>query len=113
MMGDSQRLLQNALDSMRELEEKNQPFTYYDMNEFEQLPIFPFPKIKGTPKGWKLLEMLLADKTGLAGAEPALSRSQLRVKIRNLLTAHGVDQIGFGKGAEGHYVVYVKTFKRT
>lgn len=93
--------------------ENQEPFVFNDVEEMLMSKTFPFPNIGSyRPKGWRLLERMFCDKSGLgASHEPALTVGQMQAKMFKILE-RARNVIGFAVIQEGQFQCYVGVFRK-
>lgn len=88
------------------------PYVPIHEDEIKTYPPFPFPNLGDhRPRGWKLIEELFVDSTGLgADDEPALSIRQFKDKLIELERSDKA--YGYGITEAGQFQLYVGVFER-
>lgn len=91
-------------------QKKREPFVPYDASRVEQ-SIRAIPNLGSyAPPGWKEVERLFVDKSGLgAENEPAMTFERFCAWVRE----HMPKEYGYGMVEEGQFQVYIGVFKRT
>jgi hypothetical protein len=91
--------------------EKKIPYSYFDVDDTQQVP-FPFPFLGDyIPKGWKLVDELFVDASGFgAEDEPALTvRSFLALLKKDVEDGN---PYGYAITQAGQFQVYVGRYKK-